>query len=127
MNRSLPKRRPEAAARADMAALQRNALRGAALLKAMSNPSRLIVLCQLAEGEKSVGELEGVIHLGQSALSQHLAVLRRGRIVRTRRSGQTIYYSLAGAEAPAVLSALYQVFCSKVTEKTALRLHARAA
>ena len=127
MNQSLPKRRPEAAARADMAALQRNALRGAELLKAMSNPSRLIVLCQLAEGEKSVGELERVIHLGQSALSQHLAVLRRGNIVTTRRSGQTIYYSLAGSEAPAVLSALYQVFCSKVTEKSSPRLRARAA
>lgn len=127
MKQSLPKRRPEAAARADMAALQRNALRGAALLKAMSNPSRLIVLCQLAEGEKSVGELDRVVQLGPSALSQHLAVLRRGNIVRTRRSGQTIYYSLAGSEAPAVLSALYQVFCSKVAENTASRLRARAA
>lgn len=127
MKQSLPKRRPEAAARADMAALQRNALRGAALLKAMSNRSRLIVLCQLAEGEKSVGELDRVVQLGPSALSQHLAVLRRGNIVRTRRSGQTIYYSLAGSEAPAVLSALYQVFCSKVAENTASRLRARAA
>jgi len=119
--------RPEAAAGADMARLQRNALRGAMLLKAMSNPSRLIVLCQLAEGEKSVGELERATGLGQSALSQHLAILRRRKLASTRRAGQTIYYSLAGVEAAAVLSTLYQVFCSRVTQRPAPRLRPKAA
>ena len=91
--------------------LQSRALRATGLLKAMSNPVRLLVLCQLAESEKSVGELERVVNVSQSALSQHLAVLRRRRLVKNRRSGQTILYSLAGSEAPALLAALYQVFC----------------
>ena len=94
--------------------LQSRALRAADLLKAMSNPVRLIVLCQLAEGEKSVGELEEVAHVSQSALSQHLALLRQRGLVRSRRAGQSIYYSLAGREAPALLAALYEVYCSRL-------------
>lgn len=94
--------------------LQARALRATGLLKAMSNPVRLMVLCQLAEGEKSVGELERVADVSQSALSQHLAVLRSRGLVSYRRSGQTILYSLAGREAPALLAALYEVFCRKV-------------
>lgn len=77
----------------------------------MSNPFRLMVLCTLAEGEKSVSELEGVVGLSQSALSQHLARLRREKIVVARRAGQTVFYSLYGKEAKAVLDTLYQVFC----------------
>ena len=80
-------------------------------LKAMANPSRLLVLCQLADGEKSVGELERAVGLSQSALSQHLAVLRREEVVKTRREGQNIYYLLASAEAAAVMHTLYEVFC----------------
>lgn len=94
--------------------LQSRALRATALLKAVSNPVRLLVLCQLAEGEKSVGELERVVDVSQSALSQHLAVLRGRRLVKARRAGQAIFYSLAGREAPALLAALYQVFCREV-------------
>jgi DNA-binding transcriptional ArsR family regulator len=93
--------------------LQSRALRATGLLKAMSNPVRLLVLCQLAEGEKSVGELERVVDVSQSALSQHLALLRSRGLVASRRSGQTIYYSLAGREAPALLATLYEVFCRK--------------
>lgn len=93
--------------------LQSRALRATGLLKAMSNPVRLLVLCQLAEGEKSVGELEKVVEVSQSALSQHLALLRSRGIVASRRAGQTIFYSLAGREAPALLAALYEVYCSK--------------
>ena len=80
-------------------------------LKAMANPSRLLVLCQLADGEKSVGELERVVGLSQSALSQHLAILRREQVVKTRREGQNIFYLLASAEAAAVMHTLYEVFC----------------
>ena len=69
--------RADAVAEIDLAELQSRALRAAGLLKAMSNPVRLLVLCQLAEGDKSVGELEGVANVSQSALSQHLALLRR--------------------------------------------------
>jgi DNA-binding transcriptional ArsR family regulator len=94
--------------------LQSRALRASGLLKAMSNPVRLLVLCQLAEGEKSVGELEKVADVSQSALSQHLALLRHRGLVRGRRAGQTIYYSLDGPEAPVLLAALYEVYCSRV-------------
>jgi DNA-binding transcriptional ArsR family regulator len=112
-------RAPDAVKRADIAdmnlgELQSRALRATALLKAMANPARLMVLCQLAEGEKSVGELESVVKLSQSALSQHLALLRSRGLVKPRREGQTIFYSLEGAEAPALLAALYEVYCSKV-------------
>jgi len=101
----------------NLSELQARALRASSLLKAMSNPVRLLVLCQLAEGEKSVGELERVVDVSQSALSQHLALLRSRRLVKFRREGQTLYYSLDGAEAPALLAALYQVYCGKPTRR----------
>jgi DNA-binding transcriptional ArsR family regulator len=91
--------------------LQASARRASALLKAMSNEHRLLVLCQLLPGEKSVGQLERLIGLSQSALSQHLARLRRDNLVQTRRSAQTIYYSLAGEEASAVIETLYGLYC----------------
>jgi DNA-binding transcriptional ArsR family regulator len=103
-----------AVAAMNMGELQSRALRAAALLKAMSNPVRLLVLCQLAEGEKSVGELEKVAEVSQSALSQHLAVLRSRGLVRGRREGQSIVYGLDGPEAPALLAALYEVYCRDV-------------
>lgn len=95
----------------DLESMQASAMRASALLKSMGNPHRLMVLCQLAKGERSVGELERMIGLSQSALSQHLARLRRDNLVQTRRSAQTIYYSLAGREANAVISTLYQLYC----------------
>ena len=106
--------------------LQARALRASGLLKAMANPARLMVLCQLAEGEKSVGELESVVKLSQSALSQHLALLRSRGLVKPRREGQTIFYSLEGAEAPALLAALYEVYCSKVGKPAGRRAPAAA-
>ena len=105
--------RAAAVADMNMGELQSRALRATSLLKAMSNPVRLLVLCQLAESEKSVGELERVVNVSQSALSQHLALLRSRGLVASRRAGQTIYYSLAGREAPALLATLYEVFCRK--------------
>jgi DNA-binding transcriptional ArsR family regulator len=105
-----------AIAEVNMAELQARALRATGLLKAMSNPVRLIVLCQLAEGEKSVGELERFADVSQSALSQHLALLRERGLVRSRREGQSIFYTLDGPEAPALLAALYEVYCSKVAK-----------
>jgi DNA-binding transcriptional ArsR family regulator len=92
--------------------LQDNAREASVLLKAMSNEHRLLILCQLVPGEKSVGELVRLVGLSQSALSQHLARLRRDNLVRTRRDAQTIYYSIAAAEPLAVLKLLYQLFCS---------------
>ena len=96
-------------------ALQVNAREASVLLKAMSNERRLMILCHLAGGEKSVGELEGLISLSQSALSQHLARLRRDRLVRTRRNAQSIYYSLNGTQAVAVMSTLGSLYPSTVT------------
>jgi DNA-binding transcriptional ArsR family regulator len=92
--------------------LQECAHEASVLLKAMSNQHRLLILCQLVPGEKCVGELVRLVGLSQSALSQHLARLRRDNLVRTRREAQTIYYSIAGAEPLAVLQLLYQLFCS---------------
>jgi ArsR family transcriptional regulator, virulence genes transcriptional regulator len=92
-------------------AMEVRARRASALLKAMGNPHRLMILCRLAEGEKCVGELERVIGLSQSALSQHLARLRRDDVVVTRRVAQTIYYSLAGSEARAIIATLYRLYC----------------
>jgi DNA-binding transcriptional ArsR family regulator len=91
--------------------MEKNATRACGVLGAMSNPSRLLILCYLAEGEKSVGELEPLIGLSQSALSQHLAVLRGKHMVRTRREGQSILYSLASKEATALMHTLHEQFC----------------
>lgn len=81
------------------------------LLKALGNEQRLMILCQLSEGERSVGELGQGLALSQSALSQHLARLRRDGLVRTRRESQTIYYRLASVPAGTIIEALYRVFC----------------
>ena len=81
------------------------------LLAAMANPKRLIVLCTLLAGEKSVGDLAGIVGLSPAALSQHLGKMRALRLVSTRRDGQTIFYSLASAEVRRVLETLYEIYC----------------
>ena len=91
--------------------LQRKAHEASELLKALGNEHRLMILCQLLERERSVGELVRLVGLGQSALSQHLARLRRDGLVHTRRSAQTIYYSVAGAHARALLETLHRLYC----------------
>lgn len=83
----------------------------AATLTAMANPKRLLVLCTLLGGEKSVNDLAEIVHLSPAALSQHLGKMRALRLVSTRRDGQTIYYSLASTEVQAVLETLYRVYC----------------
>jgi DNA-binding transcriptional ArsR family regulator len=98
-----------------------SARRASALLKAMSNEHRLMILCQLAEGEKSVGALQGLVGLSQSALSQHLARLRRAKFVKTRRRAQMIYYSLAGAQARTVMEALSDLYCAPTPKPGASR------
>ena len=96
---------------AKIAELQDNARRAAGMLKAMSNPSRLVILCQLAEGERSVGELETLVGVSQSGISQHLAVLRREHVVSTRRDRQTVFYSLASDDVVALMATMHRVFC----------------
>ncbi len=93
--------------------MARHADAAAGLLKALAHPARLLVLCQLVEGERSVGELQPLTGLGMSALSQHLAVLREMALVTTRREAQTIHYALAEGPAIAVLDVLYEAYCAK--------------
>lgn len=83
----------------------------ARLLKALAHPARLLVLCQLVEGEASVGQLQPVTGLSMSALSQHLAVLRDMDLVTTRRASQSIYYTLAQGPALAILQTLHGTYC----------------
>lgn len=87
------------------------------LLKAMANEWRLIILCQLSEGEKTVSELQSILGLSQSALSQHLAVLRREKIVSARKNAQSVFYSLAGGEAIKVMETLHDLFCGARNSK----------
>jgi DNA-binding transcriptional ArsR family regulator len=94
-----------------LSALGGNAAQAARLLKAMGSPHRLMVLCHLSEGERSVSELGALLGLGQSALSQHLARLRGDRLVKTRRERQTIYYSLDGEAPERVMKTLYEIYC----------------
>ena len=92
-------------------AMREHAGDAAQLLKALANESRLMILCTLSEGELSVGQLNERVDLSQSALSQHLAVLRRDGLVRTRRESQTIYYSLATGPAGKMIDLLHDIYC----------------
>ena len=90
-----------------------NAKRASDFLKALAHESRLMILCILAEGEKSVSELEDLLDLRQPTVSQQLARLRADGLVSTRRDGKAIYYNLASEEARVVIGAIYDVFCRK--------------
>ena len=83
-----------------------------AFLKALANKHRLMVLCELHQGERSVGTLMEAVGLSQSALSQHLAKLREDGLVVTRRDAQTIYYALANEDASRIMAVLYELFCA---------------
>lgn len=103
--------RPEVPPGMDPEAMAEHAHDAAQLLKTLANENRLLILCKLAEGELSVGELNARVPLSQSALSQHLSVLRREGLVSTRREAQTIYYSLAGGPAMDVINTLHGIYC----------------
>jgi DNA-binding transcriptional ArsR family regulator len=90
--------------------MEGNAQAASELLKAMSNQTRLMILCQLLHGEKTAGELDALTNLSQSALSQHLAVLRDHGLVNTRRESQNIFYSIDGDKPKAIIEVLYQLF-----------------
>ncbi|HWA61033.1 MAG TPA: metalloregulator ArsR/SmtB family transcription factor [Caulobacteraceae bacterium] len=91
--------------------LEANASRAARLLRSLANERRLLILCMLADGERSVGDLQPLVGLSQSALSQHLAVLREEGVVATRREGQTIWYRVADPAALKVVATLADIFC----------------
>lgn len=94
-----------------MTRMQQHACEASLLLKAMGNEQRLLVLCNLVGKELSVGELQAKIQLSQSALSQHLAVLREAGMVETRRSAQTIFYSLPPGPVHRLMHALHDIYC----------------
>lgn len=93
----------------DMQAAAADACR---LMKVLSNPDRLMLLCQLAQGEHNVGELEAALGIVQPTLSQQLTVLREEALVSTRREGKNIYYRIDSPQAQAVIRTLYQQFCN---------------
>lgn len=95
--------------------MQAASLQASQLLKSLSHPDRLLLLCQLTQGEYCVGELESLVGVGQPSLSQQLGILRKDKLVDTRREGKQIYYSIASDDALAVLQLLYERFCGKVT------------
>lgn len=91
--------------------MERAADRASALLKALANRHRLLILCQLVEGEQSVGQLAEFLGIRDFGVSQHLALLRKDGLVAARRDGQTIWYSIASTEARALLVTLYGIYC----------------
>jgi ArsR family transcriptional regulator, virulence genes transcriptional regulator len=98
---------------ADAEHMADEAKRAADFLKALAHESRLMILCILAEGEKSVSELEELLALRQPTVSQQLARLRADGLVTTRRAGKTIHYRLASEEARVVVGAVYEMFCGR--------------
>src|SRR5690349_8139348 len=98
---------------ADAGRMLDKAERAAEFLKALAHESRLMILCILSQGEKSVSELERMLSLRQPTVSQQLARLRADGLVATRRDGKTIFYSLASDEARVVVGAVYEVFCGR--------------
>lgn len=94
----------------DIDAIESNAKNAAKLLKALSNEKRLLIVCALHKGEKNVGELEKIVDLSQSALSQHLARLREDKLVCTRRSAQTIYYTLCEDQVGHLMTCLCSMY-----------------
>ena len=93
------------------AKMQAQAEQAAELLKALSNPQRLRVMCMLIDGEKTVGEINAEIELSQSALSQHLAILRDGGWVQTRRESQSVYYSVVDGPVHRIIQTLHDIYC----------------
>lgn len=102
----------------EFAEMMEGARAACSLLKSLAHESRLMILCILADGEKSVGELEAFLNLRQPSVSQQLARLRADKLVTTRRDGKTIYYALASTEASQVIDVLYALYC-KGAMKTA--------
>jgi DNA-binding transcriptional ArsR family regulator len=95
----------------DIGQLLEQARSASEFLKALSHEARLVILCLLAEGEKSVTELEELLSLRQPAVSQQLARLRADDLVETRRDGKNVYYSLARDEVREIITALHRAFC----------------
>lgn len=98
----------------DFQAMQQAAAKAGGLLKVLANSDRLLLLCQMSQGAYCVSELEAMTGIRQPTLSQQLSVLREEKMVRTRREGKQIFYSIASVEAMAVMKVLYELYCQKV-------------
>ncbi len=96
----------------DMGQMKEAAHRASALMRTLGHKGRLLILCQLASGEKSVGELSEILDIPQSPLSQHLSRMRKEGLVQTRRQAQSIYYSLIAGEASKIIECLYGLYCA---------------
>jgi DNA-binding transcriptional ArsR family regulator len=107
---------PTASAK-DIEVLMEQARKAGELLKALSHESRLLILCILVEGERSVSELEEIMNMPQAAVSQQLARLRFDRLVQTRRDGRMVYYSIANDDVRQLVELLYQFFCKPAMEE----------
>ena len=92
--------------------MAKSASRASSLMKTLGHKDRLMILCHLANGEKSVGEIANLLEISQSPLSQHLSRMRKEELVDTRRESQTIYYSLKSGEASRIVEVLYELFCA---------------
>ena len=99
-------------AESDLQQLHANAEAASQFLKALANQDRLILLCQLSQGERNVSDLESLLGIQQPTLSQQLAVLRREGLVETRRDGKQVFYRISSPPALAVIQTLYQQFCA---------------
>ena len=96
----------------DLKQMAKSASRASGLMKTLGHKDRLMILCHLAEGEKSVGQIADLLEISQSPLSQHLSRMRKEGLVETRRQAQTIYYSLKSGEASRIVEVLYELFCA---------------
>ncbi len=96
----------------DAKQMTESATRASALMKTLGHKDRLMILCQLADGEKSVGQIAGLLEISQSPLSQHLSRMRNEGLVNTRREAQTIFYSLKSGEASRIIEVLYELYCA---------------
>ncbi len=101
----------------EIADLTTQARKASEMLKALSHETRLLILCLLSEGEKSVSEIEEIVSLPQATVSQQLARLRFDKIVTTRREGRMIYYCIADSDVNSVIESLYDLFCKPVRNK----------
>jgi DNA-binding transcriptional ArsR family regulator len=110
----------------DIEVMEAAADQASELLKALSNRHRLLIVCQLIDGERSVGDLAGFLGLRDSTVSQHLALLRKDGLVSARRDAQTIYYSIASEPARAILTALFRVYCAPSDSSTPRKKATRA-
>jgi len=96
----------------DLQQMAQSADRASSLMKTLGHKDRLMILCHLAEGEKSVGQIAEILEISQSPLSQHLSRMRKEGLVDTRREAQTIFYSLKSGQASKIVEVLYDLFCA---------------